>query len=133
MFTNRKTRVEDFENIKANKYLSQNDKQLMINAFGTYKAETLLKGDEIVCIVAYNEFHPRFYSSGIILKNNVTFTELKMVKAFIKHVISNQNADYVYSEGSTCSIRDRFHEFLGFEIEKDLETFKKWKFKGLVY
>lgn len=133
MFTNRKIRVEDFENIKANKYFKENEKELLINAYGYYKAETLLKGDEIIAIATFREFHPRLYSSGFIVKENVSVSELKVIKAFVKHVISNQNADYVYSECVTCPVRDRFHEFLGFEVEKDLETFKKWKFKGLLY
>lgn len=133
MFTNRKTRIEDISNINANRFLTENDKQILIDAWGLYKAETLLNGDEIIAIATFREFHPRFYLSGFIVKDNATISELKTIKAFVRHVISNHNADYVYSEGATCLVRDRFHEFLGFEIEKDLETFKKWKFKGLLY
>lgn len=133
MYTNRKTRIEDISNINANKFFKDIERETLINAWGYYKAETLFKGDEIIAIATFREFHPRLYHSGIIIKQDVTIDELKHVKAFVKHVISNQNADYVYSECVTCSVRDRFHEFLGFEVEKDLETFKKWKFKGLLY
>jgi ATP-dependent RNA circularization protein (DNA/RNA ligase family) len=133
MFTNRKTRIEDIANIKANKFLKEEEKTILVDAWGFYKAETLLNNDEIVAIATFREFHPRLYNSGIIIKDNITITELKKVKAFVKYVISSHNADYVYSEGATCPVRDRFHEFLGFEIEKDLDTFKKWKFKGLLY
>lgn len=133
MFTNRKTLPSDYVQIKANKFLDEDTKKLMIKAWGTYKAETLLKGEEIIAIAVFNQFHPRLFTSGIVIKENVSITELKKIKQFIKHVISNHNADYVYSECVTCPVRDRFHEFLGFEVEKDLDTFKKWKFKGLLY
>lgn len=133
MYKNRRTRIEDFDNIKANKFMSDSDKQILIDAWGYYKAETLLKDDEVIAIATFREFHPRLYVSGFVVKENVSISDLKVIKAFAKHVISNQNADYVYSECVTCEIRDRFHEFLGFEVEKDLDTFKKWKFKGLLY
>lgn len=133
MFINRKTKVEDFVKINANKFFKETEKEILINAFGYYKAETLLKNEEIIAIATYREFHPRLYHSGIIIKENVSYTELKKIKEFIKHIIFEEKADYVYSECVTCEVRDRFHEFLGFEVEKDLETFKKWKFKGLKY
>lgn len=133
MFTNRKARIEDISNINANRFLTEFDKQSLIDAWGLYKAETLLKGEEIIAVAVFREFHKGFFTAGTIIKENINFTELKNVRKFIRHIISNHNANYVYSEGVTCPVRDRFHEFLGFEIEKDLETFKKWKFKGLLY
>ncbi len=133
MYKIRKTLPSDLIGINANQYLDESTRSLMINAWGHYKAETLLKDDEIISIATFNEFHPRLFVSGIVIKENITISELKEVKKFIKHVIAKQNADYVYSECVTCPVRDRFHKFLGFEVEKDLDTFKKWKFKGLLY
>ena len=133
MYQRRETLPSDFLMIKANKFLSKEDKSLVINCWGLYQAETLLKGQEIIAIATFSEFHTKLYRSGIVIKQDVSITDLKEIKKFITQVIIDNKADYVYSECVTCKVRDRFHKFLGFEIEKDLESFKKWKFRNLKY
>lgn len=133
MYKRRETLPSDFIMIKANQFLSEEDKKLVINCWGCYKAETLLKDDEIIAIATFSEFHEKLYRAGIVIKKDVSIVDLKEIKKFITQVIADNKADYVYSECVTCKTRDRFHEFLGFEIEKDLANFKKWKFKNLKY
>ena len=132
MYFYQQTKKEDIYNIKANKWLDIN-KELIAQCVDITGMQTLFNDDEIVAIALYNEFHPRLYSAGFILKENPTIKDLKKVKLFVESIKDKLNADYIYSECVKCPVRDRFHKFVGFEVEKDLGTYKKWKFKNLKY
>lgn len=132
MFLKRKSTKEDIFNIQANKWLLI-EKKFIVDNFDKVKMETLLKGQEIIAIAIFYEFYPRLFTSGFILKDKPSFSELKEVKKFAKEIIKENNADYVYSECEVCAVRDRFHRFLGFEVEKNLGNFNKWKFRNLKY
>ena len=133
MFITRQSTSEDLINIKSNHFFDEQSKIILLSSWQMLEAQTLLNGDEIVAIALFREFHPDLYSSGIVIKNNVSLSELKRIKKFITQIIKDKQAKYVNSECVVCPIRDRFHEFLNFEIEKDLGSYRKWKFKGLVY
>ncbi len=133
MYATRKASSEDLLNIQANQFLDELTKLILLSSWGMLEAQTLLKGKEIIAIAIFKEFHPTLYSSGIVIKNNVSLSDLKQIKKFITKIIKDKNAQYVHSECVVCSIRDRFHKFLNFEVEKDLGSYKKWKYKGLVY
>jgi hypothetical protein len=130
----RMTVMDDIEQIEPNEYFDTASKDFIIQGFTilpTLKAWTVLNGAKIVAIILANEFYKDFYSIGIIVCNGIKFSELKFIKKTIKELVDINGAKYVYSEGETHPVKDRFHEFMGFELEKDLlGKFKKWKLKG---
>lgn len=132
MFKTKNSTAQDILNIDVNQYMNL-EKEYIIKCMDSIKLETLLNGDEVVAVILFKEFHPRFFVAGTLIKKDIKISELIELKKTVKNLIIKYNCDYVYSECVTCPVRDRFHEFLGFEVERDMDTFKKWKFKGLLY
>lgn len=129
----RATVPEDVYKIEANEYFDI-PSDLVIQGLNSpiMKAWTFINGVRVAAIILASEFYKDFYSIGIIVCKDIRFSELKYIKKSIKEIIDFYGAKYVYSEGETHPVKDRFHEFMGFELEKDLlGKFKKWKYKGL--
>ena len=129
----RRTVLEDIQLIKPNKYFTIT-KDFVLQGFSmlpTLKAWTILNDEKIAAIILANEFYKDYYSIGLIVCEDVKFSYLKFLKKIIREIVDFEGAKYVYSEGETHPIKDKFHELMGFEIEKDLQgKFKKWKLRG---
>ena len=130
----RATVTEDFDNIIPNEHFIgitiEHAKQIM--DMPTIQKWSVFS-DRLFAIIIANEFCKDMYAIGLIVCKGVQISELKYLRQVTRELVEFRQAKYVYSEGETNKVRDRFHEFMGFEIELDLDTFKKWKLKGLEY
>lgn len=126
----RVTIPEDVQLIDANEYLNIS-KELVIQGLSipTLKAWSFINNKKVIAIILANEFCKDFYSIGIIVCKDIKPSELKYIKRSVKEIVKFYGAKYVYSEGETHPVKDKFHQFMGFEIEKDLGIFKKWQYK----
>ena len=134
MLHHRVTTADDVINIQPNQYFNTT-KDIVIQslAYSQIKSWSILNNFKVVAIILAQEFCKDFYKIGIIICKDIKISELKYIKQVVKEVIELYNAQYVYSENETHIVKDKFHELMGFELERDLGIFKKWKYKGLRY
>lgn len=128
----RLTTPDDVLLIQANQYVNA-PADLIIKSLSLPQMQswTILNNLKRVAVILASTMYKDFYNVGIIVCKDITMSELKYVKRAVKEIIYFNNAGYVCSEGETHPVKDRFHRFMGFEIETDLGVFKKWKYKGL--
>lgn len=132
MFHYRVATADDVINIKENQYLNTT-KDIVIQSLvhPQIKSWSVFNNFKVLAVILAQEFCTDFYKIGIIICEDIKVSELKYLKQVVREVIELYGAQYVYSEGETHTVKDKFHKLMGFEIERDLGIFKKWKYKGL--
>lgn len=130
----RLTVKNDILTIKPNQYIDA-PKQFFIDCLNNpnNKLFSIIDNQRIVAIIVTSCFHKDFYRIGIVVSDDIKISELKYIKQVTKELIELYGVKFLCSEGETHKVKDKFHEIMGFEIERNYGTYKRWKFKGLEY
>lgn len=120
------TTIEDIEEIRTNRYY-EDEKEVLKYSLGLQKVFTF-KDDKIRAIAMFFEFYPNCYKCGIILAKDLNPHFLKLLRAWMKEKIKEHNCKRLETEGYCDKTLERFHKFLGFRKEVEINNggYVKW-------
>ena len=78
---------------------------------------TLAKRGVVVCILACFQYAPDKYMGFLLASDYLTASDGKDVREFVKETFLSYNMDRLETLSVACEQIDRWHEFLGFELE----------------
>lgn len=109
---------KNFDYTEEDAYLFDKD-YLEDDGFTIY---TQLYNNEPVCYIFYKERGHKEYGTFFYIKKDFPVMSLKEIKRFIHCEAKKTQARKVFTYSKTNDKNKRFHEFLGLEKIKDLET-----------
>ena len=120
------TTFEDIDAIQSNQYYK--DAKELLKQSLPYQEVFTFKDKQIRAIAMFFEFYPSCYKCGIILAKDINPHFLRFFRAWMKYKIKEHNCIRLETEGYSDKTLERFHRFLGFKKEVEINNggYIKW-------
>lgn len=112
----RKFRESDLASIETNEFSCFDGMGSVFNIDGSVKV-TVEDGDEIICILVAIEYSESKWKGFLLASTKMGATHGGIVKEVVKEFFTTHNVSRLETESVDCEKLNRWHEFLGFELE----------------
>jgi hypothetical protein len=118
----------DLDKIELNEYSEFEyitGKEAFENILKAWHSFTVYNEKGIEAILCYVEYHPGCYKAFICAGKHISMQISRQIKRFIHRMAKEMNATRLETESQDCEMLNRWHRFLGFELEGTKRKFMR--------
>jgi hypothetical protein len=93
------------------------DKDSFKKILESWHSFTVYNSDGIECLFSYIEYCPDCYRALIVAGKRMSMATSKQIKRFLHRMAKELKAVRLETESLNCDLLNRWHKFLGFELE----------------
>ena len=112
----REFRAADLDNIQENEYSNFESFKGLLGLEQLLKA-TLVEGEEVICIMAAIEYSDTKWKGFLLVSELMRARHGVFIKEVLEKFLTEHNVTRLETESVACKNIDRWHRFLGFELE----------------
>lgn len=112
----RKFHKSDLNNIKCNQFsTTEGDAEDILHA--DYYKNTLVDGADVLCIIAFRRYWERNFIAFMMVSDDIRPVHARELKEYIRLAMIDFECERLQTSSIKCETLDRWHRFLGFELE----------------